>query len=133
MIKISIPNRFSTQAYLIIGLQAGVALLLAILGSYYYEHRVGLSLACGGLAVILPTVYFALKIFNKIQNKDSKTHLYHFYSGQVVKFSLSIGLSLLMLIVLPVKLIPFLAGFLLTQLSIFFVPLLQAILRILSF
>jgi len=133
MTKISSPTQYATQAYLIIGLQVSISLLLIVFGSRFYGQRVGLSLACGGLAVILPTVYFALKVFYRIQRKDSKTQLYHFYGGQIVKLFLSISLSLFMLIGLHVALIPFIIGFLSTQLSVFLVPLMQTILRIVSF
>jgi ATP synthase protein I len=133
MVKLSTSSRFSTQAYLIIGLQMGISLFLTTLGSLYYGHHTGFSIACGGLAVILPTIYFALRVFHQIQFKDSKAHLYNFYTGQIIKLFLSIILSLLMIILLHVALLPFMLGFLLTQLSIFLVPLLQVILRILSF
>ena len=133
MTKVSSPTQYSTQAYLIIGLQTCTLLLLTVLGSLFYGHRTGLSLAGGGLAIIFPTIYFAVKIFYKIQYKDSKTHLYHFYGGQIVKLLLSIGLSLFMLIGLHLTLIPFIIGFLSAQLSIFLMPVLQIILKILSF
>ena len=133
MTKISSPTQYSAQAYPIIGLQVFISLSLATFGSLCYGHRIGLSLAGGGLAIILPTIYFTLKIFYKIQYKNSKTHLYHFLSAQIIKLFLSISLSLFMLIGLHLALIPFIIGFLSAQLSIFLLPILRMLLKILSF
>ena len=130
MTKISSPTQHSTQAYMFIGLQIFITLLVTIWGSLFYGHHIGLSLAGGGLAVILPMIYFALKIFNKIQCKNSKIHLYHFYKDQIVKLCFSITLSVLMLKGLHLGLIPFIIGFLATQFSIFLMPILQMFLKI---
>jgi ATP synthase protein I len=133
MVKMRVSNQFFLQAYLIIGLQISILLLSTVMCRFYYGQRTATSVALGGIAVILPTLYFAFKLFYKIQQKDSKTQLYHFYAGQTVKLLLSVGLSLIMLITLHAALIPFLMGFLLTQSSIFLLPFLQIMLRIVSF
>jgi F0F1-type ATP synthase assembly protein I len=113
------------QAYLLIGLQCSLLLLLAIGSLFYYKNTIVISMIGGGLSVILPTICFACITFYKIYKRSHREYLFRFYVGEIAKIILCVSLAFFMLIKLHFKPAPFFVGFLTTYLSIFLTPLIK--------
>lgn len=116
------PTQYNHQAQLVINLQVAILLLLSIFSLCFYPCQVTIAILGGGVAVILPTICFAVSIFYKLHKRSVRAHLYCFYSGEMIKLMLNITLAFIMLVWLHFRVIPFLVGFLTTHFSIFLTP-----------
>lgn len=70
----------------------------------------------GGLAGIIPSFYFAITIFQRIETRDTQQLLRAFYRAEVMKFLL-MGFLLILLFKIKLNGLALVAGFILSQLS----------------
>jgi ATP synthase protein I len=78
----------------------------------------------GGVAWIIPSLYFVRKLFNSKKNKDSQALAKAFIIGEGVKLLLSIGLAALTIIFLNVSTGAFLSGYTAAIAASFLMPFL---------
>jgi ATP synthase protein I len=125
MEKVYKPSQYHRQAYTVVMLQLSILLLLTVVSLWRYENDIVLAVLGGGISIILPTVLFAVIVFYNIYRRNARQHLSWFYIGEISKVLLSMVLVFMMTICWQMKPIPFFVSFLITYLSIFFIPLIQ--------
>jgi len=95
--------------------QIALSLLIVILCTiiiYFYSGLLSAkSLLIGGLVVIIPNIYFALKAFRYAGARSSKKVLESFYGGEKMKILLTAILTALALKFFPVEPLVFFTSF----------------------
>jgi ATP synthase protein I len=108
--------------YLIIVLQFTITLLLAIIFWFSINQYAAVSAFLGGLAGIVPNMYFIWKIFgNKLL--AAKTIIKNFFIGEFVKLLLGALFLVLLVRFTNLQLLYLIIGYLATFLAVFFLPL----------
>ena len=110
-------------AYRLVGLQALVVVVIALGWSIDSLSNIG-SVLLGGAASVLPSLYFAQRLFATTSASAAKKILRTFYVGEMIKLALSSLLVLLILLFIPVAILPFVTGFVGAQLGFWLAPLL---------
>lgn len=120
----NVKNKYGLQGvrrFLLIQL---CALALLILAAAAYKGSVGaLSALLGGLVNIIPSVYFAMKLFQYHGARAARKILKGFYQGEALKICLSAILFALVFIVFNVIPWVFFAAYISLQLLMWFAPL----------
>jgi ATP synthase protein I len=114
---------FRSQAYELVFLQIFVVLILFFYWLLFHGLNYGFGAILGGLACIIPNLYFINKVFSDSKRTFQKITV-DFYFGEFVKIFLSALLLVLILKFTPVKLIPTITGYIGAYMSIWLVPLL---------
>lgn len=100
----------ANYGYRIIGLQTGVVIAIALLWMLQGLHA-GQSALLGGLASVLPNLYFVWRFFAKINARGDQV-LRSFYGGELIKLFLTAALVIIILKTTTVVFVPFMTGFL---------------------
>jgi len=117
---------FRAKAYKLIYLQIAVVLLL-FFGFWLFKNiQAGYSAILGGLACVIPSIYFVRKLFSSYQRSPQKIVL-DFYVAEFIKLFLSSILLVLIFKFLPVKLVALVSGYIGAYLAIWLVPLIGII------
>jgi ATP synthase protein I len=85
-------------------------------------YRDAYSSLLGGLACILPNVFYAYQFFRNLHRKSAQQIVMSFYLGEFIKLAVSVSLLLVVLIEINVHLIAFLSGYLVTYIGVWFMP-----------
>ena len=109
-------------AYRLVGLQALVVVFIAA-GWLFGGLREALSALLGGAACVLPSLYFARRLFATTSARDAKKIVKAFYLGEIVKLALSAVLVVLIVMFIPVVILPLITGFIGAQLGFWLAPL----------
>lgn len=109
-------------AYRLVGLQAIIVVVFA-LGWWIKGVIEGLSVLLGGMACLLPSLYFARRLFASTSPRVVKQSMVNFYLGEVIKLALSSGLVIVIILYLPVFIVPFIMGFVGAQFGFWLAPL----------
>lgn len=115
------PFRF--QAYKLVFLQCFVTLVLSLYWSLSHGINYGFAAILGGLACIIPSLYFVYKVFSGSERTFQKI-TFDFYLSEFFKLFSSAVLLVLILKFTPVKLLPAITGYIGAYMSIWLVPLL---------
>ena len=126
-----IPLAESTPRFFI-GAQIFSVLLLSLSLWIFKGSMAGYSAVLGGVTVVLPSFYFARVLFAQTGAQAMSKIVRAFYVGEAVKLTLTIGLCLLIFKLIPVAMLPFFAAFVVAQLTMFWVPLFDKIICIIS-
>ncbi len=122
MKTIGLPHQF---AYRLICLQAGVALILVI-GWVFAGFSAAVSALLGGLAAILPSLYFAHRFFSATHARQVNRIIKAFYWGEFTKLLLSAGLVITVAKLWPkVEMIPFMSAYAAAYFSFWLAPFLR--------
>lgn len=78
-----------SMASALVGSQAGVTLAAAVIAWMGWGHQAALAAVFGGLAVLLPTVYFAAKVRLRAREATAAEVLGAFYRAEVGKLILT--------------------------------------------
>jgi|GEM_PF-6745536 len=115
-------------AYKILCIQTGLVLLLAIFWWCYQNVAAAWSATLGGVAWIVPNIYFVHKCFtmptpSSIARRRksqvwSQAIVGRFYFAEFIKFLSSVVFIVLFVKLLPLKLFPFLSGYIAAVLTI---------------
>jgi len=117
------PTKYHTFAYKLVVIQFVVVIILSLIGWPFGGLKVGLSMFAGGMAVVLPTTYFAYRLFTKFHTRNVKQQMRNFYASEAIKIALSVILALIMITQLPLAVLPFFIGFIGAQLGLWVAPL----------
>lgn len=118
-------NRMSPrqQAYRIVALQAGVAVIVAV-GWWLTGWVAAVSALLGGLAAVLPSLYFAYRFFAATYARQVERIIRAFYWGELTKLLLSAFLVILISKVWPkLAILPFFSDFVAACLGFWLAPL----------
>lgn len=99
-----------------------VSMLFGIFGTW---HNIP-SVILGGMAWIIPNVYFVAKVFKNKNNTDTSFIAKNFIIGEGIKLLLSIILIILIILLIPITKAAFLSGYIATIAAIFAMPFLIA-------
>ncbi|AML48178.1 ATP synthase F0 subunit I [Coxiella burnetii] len=110
-------------AYRFVGLQALVVIIIAA-GWWISGATEAFSALLGGAACVIPSFYFARRLFATTSPRAVKWILVAFYLGELVKLALSAGLVVLIVLFIPVAIVPFIVGFVGAQFGFWLAPLL---------
>jgi ATP synthase protein I len=116
-----VSKRVRAMAYAFVGVQAAAMLLTAL--AYLFMGVVSAQSALlGGVAIVLPSGYFAYRLFRITSARAAHKIVKAFYVGEVTKILLSAVLAVIFIRFLPVDLIPFLVGFLAALVGFWIAP-----------
>lgn len=109
-------------AYRLVGLQAVVVLVIAacwLLGGMLEA----LSALLGGAACVIPSLYFARRLFATTNAREAKKIIRAFYLGELVKLGLSVVMLVLIIMFIRVTIVPFITGFIGAQFGFWLAPM----------
>jgi ATP synthase protein I len=112
---------YRKQAYKLIILQNTVVIILGVICLIASGSRAAYSAILGGLACILPSIYFVRKFFSSRDRSTAKI-MFDFYLGEFLKLFLSAILLILIFKFIPVKLIALISGYILANLANWLMP-----------
>ncbi|MBW5802414.1 F0F1 ATP synthase subunit I [Coxiella endosymbiont of Ornithodoros amblus] len=110
-------------AYRFVRLQALVVVIIAA-GWWISGATEVLSALLGGAACVIPSFYFARRLFATTSPRAVKRILVAFYLGKLINLALSAGLVVLIVLFIPVAIVPFIVGFVGAQFGFWLAPLL---------
>lgn len=113
---------YRRQAYKLVLLQIIVVLALFLCWWLFQDIKAGYSALLGGLAGVIPSLYFVKKGFSS-KERSMKKIIVDFYIGEFSKLLLSAVLLVLIFKYLPVKLVPLITGFIGAYMAIWLAPL----------
>ncbi|QHG92214.1 F0F1 ATP synthase subunit I [Coxiella endosymbiont of Amblyomma sculptum] len=117
-------TRFScTAVYQLVGLQT-VVVVVVFLGWWIVGLMKGISVLLGGMAYLLPGLYFAHHLFGIVNSSkaEGKQIVIGFYIGELIKFVLSIVLIIIILLCIPISVVPFSMGYVAAQFGLWLAP-----------
>ncbi|MFW0097499.1 MAG: ATP synthase subunit I, partial [Coxiella endosymbiont of Haemaphysalis qinghaiensis] len=108
------PNKVTRSArviaYRLVGLQAMIVFVIA-LGWWIKGMIEGFSVLLGGTASLLPSLFFAHRLFSTTSPRAVKRIMINFYLGEVIKLAFSAVLVIVIILYIPVSIILFIMGF----------------------
>lgn len=113
-----------TGAYRLIITQLAVSMLFSLICFCIFGIVGVVSALAGGLVNIVPNFYFARKVFSCRGAQASRKIVNNFYVGEAIKIILSIALFAVVFMFFTIKPVVFFAAYILTQMVIWFAPLL---------
>ena len=116
-------------AYSFVGLQALVVIIIAA-GWWISGAKEAFSALLGGAACVIPSFYFARRLFSTTSPRAVKRILVAFYLGELLKLALSAALIVLIVFFIPVAIVPLIVGFVGAQFGFWFAPLLIKLNRV---
>jgi len=112
------------DALALMGLQALVVVFVALAWGLSSFHAM-LSVLLGGAVCILPNCYFAMRFFTSGQNSNEPNKIVQsFYKAGIVKLLMTAGFALIIFTELHVYILPFISGFVVATLGLWWTPLL---------
>lgn len=109
-------------AYQLVGMQAFMVMIIAtgwLLGGLLEA----MSALLGGAACVVPSFYFARRLFATTSARDAKKIVKAFYLGEMVKLGLSAVMVVLIIMFIHVTIIPFITGFVGAQFGFWLAPM----------
>jgi ATP synthase protein I len=97
--------------------------LLTVVGGLWKGPLIALSLVLGGIASVIPSAYFARRVFKRVDAREAKAIARQFFVGEAAKLALTVVLVLLFVMFFPVSLPPFFLGFAVAQMGFWLAPL----------
>ena len=116
-----VTQRARRMAYRFVGIQAAVALVVAI-GWLFSSVSAFESTVLGGLAVVLPSSLFAKQLFKTTSARAARKIVVAFYVGETVKIFLSASLAVIFICFVPLKMVPFWSGFIAALMGFWIAP-----------
>ena len=110
------PKRIVTTQLLVI-------VVTTLIAFFYGGKSTALSVAFGGIAVLLPSALFAMIFFYRSRVRSGSSILAIFYLGEIVKLLLTASLVVLFLSMFGLNLTPLLLGVALVSVSLVLAPL----------
>lgn len=113
MAKLVLP-RVRNLAYLHVGLPLAIMFIVGFILLLCAKPQIAYTLWLGGLVWFIPTLYFAYKIFYRIET-DAKLFIINYYIAQFCKLVLVVICFISVLIVLHISFLGLLTAYLGTQ------------------
>lgn len=112
----------SASAYRMVGAQCVLLVAMVLTAWIWKGHLAAFSVFWGGAASLLPSAYFAKRVFKQVDARAARAIARHFFTGEAIKLLLNVVLVVLFVSLLPVSLLPFLVGFSGTQMGFWLAP-----------
>lgn len=109
------------NAYRLIAIQASLILILSLL-FLLASIKAAYSVFLGGACCVLPSIYFAFKLFKYIGARMAKKAIAAFYLGEVVKLIMVAVLSVLVFKFVAILPLYFFIGFIVAQFVFWIAP-----------
>lgn len=109
------------NALKLVAIQALVVVLLSLL-FLISSTKSAYSVLLGGFCSVIPSIYFAHKLFKYVGARMAKRAIGAFYLGEVVKLAMIAVLSILVFKFIPIAPMSFFAGFIVAQLAFWIAP-----------
>ena len=120
------PNKATRSArvitYRLVGLQAVIVFVIA-LGCWIKGMMEGLSVLLGGVASLLPGLFFAYRLFATTSPQTVRRIMINFYLGEIIKLVFSASLVILIILYIPVSIMLFIMGFMGVHFGFWLAPL----------
>lgn len=118
-----VVSSLKSQVNKIVLAQSGVVFLVAIVFLVASSHRAALATVCGGLVNILPGYFYAARLFSNVSPRAIMRIMFIFYTGEVLKLVVSVGLFIALLAFFKFPLLPYFLGYLVAALAFCVAPL----------
>ena len=105
---------YKSTAYNIVLAQTGIALAVAVVCAAVWGWSTAGAAFTGAAIGVLTNLYMALRIFGGAAVRPAQQALQRFYSAEVVKIAMTVGLFALAIGILGVAFIPLISGYSLT-------------------
>lgn len=115
------PTQPRIIAYRLVGLQVMMVVFIT-LGWWMKGAIDALSVLLGGMASLLPSLFFAHRLFSTTSPRAVKQIMVNFYLGEVVKWGLTAVLVIVTIVYIPIFIIPFIMGFVGAQFGFWLAP-----------
>lgn len=121
-------TKYRNQAYYLVGLQLIVALSISLVFLAVSEAKSAYSALLGGLVCVIPSLYFARRLFKNTQNGlVTKFAMQQFtrslFMGEVIKIFLAAILLIAVLSLVDIVPLAFFSDYLASQLAFWLAPL----------
>ena len=117
----SLVHQERKNAYKLIAIQALIVIILSLL-FLFISFQSAFSLFLGGFCCLLPSFYFAHKLFKYLGARMAKVAIRAFYLGEVIKLLMFAGLSILVFKFIPIYPLSFFIGFFVAQIAFWIAP-----------
>ncbi len=107
----------------IVIIQSIVIVMTTLMAFFYGGRSTALSVALGGMAVLLPNALFAMIFLCRSRVRSGSSILAIFYLGEMAKLLLSASLAIAFLSYFSLSIIPLLVGVALVSVSLVLAPL----------
>ena len=109
------------NALKLVAIQTLVVVLLSLL-FLFSSRQSAYSVLLGGFCSVLPSIYFAYRLFRYVGARMAKQAVGAFYFGEVVKLAMIALLSILVFKFIPIQPLSFFVGFIVAQLAFWIAP-----------
>lgn len=116
-----VAQRARRMAYAFVGVQA-VMMVLATICWLPVAVTASWSALLGGLAIVLPSSYFAYRLFRITSARAAREIVKAFYVGEITKILLSAVLAAVFVSIFHVELVPFWVGFMAALVGFWIAP-----------
>ena len=110
------------SAYRLSLLQISFVVFIAVALALFFGRLTGLSFFYGGLVNLLPSLYFAKKMFQYRGARNAQKIVKGFYRGEAVKIIVTIALFAVIFKFMSIEPVVFFSGFIVAQLSFWVAP-----------
>ena len=114
-------QRERNYAFKLIAIQAAIVTILS-LAFLLISFKNAYSFFLGGFSCVLPSIYFARKLFAYIGARMAKQAIRAFYLGELIKLLMVAILSILILNFIPINPFVYFTGFILAQVAFWLAP-----------
>lgn len=114
-------QRERNYAFKLIAIQAAIVTILS-LAFLFISCKDAYSVFLGGFSCVLPSIYFAHKLFAYIGARMAKQAIRAFYLGELIKLLMVAILSVLIFKFIPINPFVYLIGFILAQMAFWIAP-----------
>lgn len=109
------------NAFKLIGIQTIIVAILSAL-FLFSSIKSAYSVLLGGFCCILPSIYFAHKLFKYVGARMAKKAIAAFYLGEVIKLFMVGALSILVFKFVPIIPMSYFIGFIVAQIAFWIAP-----------
>lgn len=106
----------------ILFLQLGIAVIISLFAYVFCNLTAAYSAVMGGLVCVIPSAYFARKLFQYQGARAARKIVNNFYQGEACKIALSVVLFALVFACFKINPVVFFGTYIVTQLVFWFAP-----------
>lgn len=113
-----------SQACALIGLEAVLIVLVALIIWVFAGLSYSYSFFLGGLVSIIPNLFFVFRVFRENKASAAKRIVKAFYRNEAIKLLLMAFIFIVFVKLFNLELLPFVLGFLVAQMGVWLSPIL---------
>jgi ATP synthase protein I len=109
------------NAYKLIAIQASIVVILSAL-FLFSSVKSAYSVLLGGFCCVLPSIYFAHKLFKYVGARMAKKAIGAFYVGEVIKLAMIAVISIIIFKFIHISPMSYFIGFIVAQIAFWIAP-----------